>query len=141
MKCTLCRCRHNVHRMTNSVAKLPEDAVDDFRQAAKAAYEAPSPAMARALRADLVERFGKEYTSAVTYFEEDLERLRDQLVNDHRQRNASAVTVIEPVLTFPAGLGFDPKFHAAGCALDALPDLEVLAQRGHYPCHWRDGDA
>lgn len=166
---TALRQRCLAHRMRNIVAKLPEDAMDDFRQAAKAAYEAPSPAMARALRADLVERFGKEYPSAVACFEEDfeaciaqlhcppghrrvirttnllerlfreerrrvnaartlfgeravlklmyaslvrasdrwrgigiseferrqLERLRDQLVNDHRQRNAPAVTVSE----------------------------------------------
>jgi transposase-like protein len=51
--------------------------VDEFRQAAKAAYE--SPAMARALRADLVERFGKEYPSAVACFEEDFEACIAQL--------------------------------------------------------------
>jgi transposase-like protein len=49
------------HRMRNVVAKLPEDAIDEFRQAAKAAYEAPSPATARALRDDLVTRFKQEY--------------------------------------------------------------------------------
>jgi hypothetical protein len=36
--------------MRNILAKLPEDAIDEFRQTAKAAYEVPSPAVARALR-------------------------------------------------------------------------------------------
>jgi hypothetical protein len=39
-----------------------------------------------------------------------LERLRDQLVHDHRQRNAPAVTAVEPRLTFPAGTGLDRLF-------------------------------
>jgi putative transposase len=76
---TALRQRCLAHRMRNILAKLPEDAVDEFRQAAKAAYEAPSPAMARALRTDLVERFGREFPSAVACFEEDFEACIAQL--------------------------------------------------------------
>jgi putative transposase len=49
------------------------------QQAATAAYQAPSPAMARALRHDLVERFAKEYPAAVSCFEEDFEACIAQL--------------------------------------------------------------
>lgn len=76
---TSMRQRCLAHRMRNIVAKLPEDAIDEFRQAAKAAYEAPSPAMARALRTDLVDRFKQEYPSAVACFEEDFEACIAQL--------------------------------------------------------------
>lgn len=76
---TALRQRCLAHRMRNILAKLPEDAIDEFRQAAKAAYEAPSPAMARALRDDLVVRFKQEYPSAVACFEEDFEACIAQL--------------------------------------------------------------
>jgi putative transposase len=61
------------HKLRNIVAKLPSDAIPEVRQAARAAYQAPSPAMARALRDDLVDRFGKDFPSAVTCFLEDFE--------------------------------------------------------------------
>lgn len=61
------------HKMRNVMAKVPEEGRAEFRQAARAAYDAPSPAMARALRDDLVARFGKVYPSAVQCFEEDFE--------------------------------------------------------------------
>jgi transposase-like protein len=76
---TTLRQRCLAHRMRNILAKLPEEAIDEFRQAATAAYQAPSPAMARALRGDLVERFGKEYPAAVACFEEDFEACIAQL--------------------------------------------------------------
>ncbi len=41
--------------------------------AAKAAYQAPSVAMARVLAEDLRERFGKEYPTATRCFEDDFE--------------------------------------------------------------------
>jgi putative transposase len=61
------------HRMRNIVSKLPEEGMDEFKQAARAAYEAPSVAMAQALRQDLVARYGKRYPAAVACFEEDFE--------------------------------------------------------------------
>jgi transposase-like protein len=45
----------------------------EFKQAAKAAYQAPSVAMARVLRDDLVARYAKLYPTAVLCFEEDFE--------------------------------------------------------------------
>ena len=59
------------HRMRNLMAKLPEEIHAEFKQAAKASYEAPSPAMAKALRDDLVKRFESDYPSAVRCFLED----------------------------------------------------------------------
>lgn len=61
------------HKMRNLLNKLPEDIRDAFREAARAAYQAPSVAMARALREDLIERFEKTAPSAVRCFEEDFE--------------------------------------------------------------------
>ena len=61
------------------MTKLPEESQTEFKQAALAAYHAPSVAMARALREDLVERFGKSYPAAVGCFEEDFEACIAQL--------------------------------------------------------------
>jgi len=61
------------HKMRNIVLKLPEEIRVEFQQAARAAYQAPSPAMSRALRDDLVERHGKTHPSAVACFQEDFE--------------------------------------------------------------------
>lgn len=67
------------HRLRTLMAKLPDEVHTEFKQAALAAYHAPSVAMARALRQDLVERFGKLYPAAVTCFEEDFEACIAQL--------------------------------------------------------------
>ncbi len=40
------------HKMRNLLAKLPEEIRAEFRQAAKASYQAPSPALAQVLRED-----------------------------------------------------------------------------------------
>jgi transposase-like protein len=61
------------HRMRNLESKLPEEIRAEFKQAAKAAYQAPSVAMARALRDDLVERFAKRCPTAVRCFEDDFD--------------------------------------------------------------------
>jgi putative transposase len=61
------------HRMRNLMEKLPEEARLDFKEAAQAAYQAPSPEDARILREGLVRRFGKKYPSAVACFEDDFE--------------------------------------------------------------------
>lgn len=61
------------HKMRNLLNKLPEDIKAEFKEAARAAYQAPSPAMARTLRDDLVDRFGRDYPSAVICFKEDFE--------------------------------------------------------------------
>ena len=61
------------HKMRNLMSKVPEALMTEFREASRAAYQAPSPAMARVLRQDLVDRFGKECPTAVRCFEEDFE--------------------------------------------------------------------
>lgn len=61
------------HRMRNLMEKLPEEARADFKEAAQAAYQAPSPDDARILRDALLRRFGKKYPSAVSCFEDDFE--------------------------------------------------------------------
>lgn len=61
------------HKMRNLTAKLPDDARVEVQQAARAAYQAPSPAMAKALRDDLVSRYEKAYPSAVRCFLEDFD--------------------------------------------------------------------
>jgi transposase-like protein len=59
--------------LRNIGLKLPDEAHREVLEAARAAYQAPSKAMAKALREDLVERYGKLYPSAVACFEEDFE--------------------------------------------------------------------
>ena len=61
------------HKIRNIASKLPEDIRVAFTEAARASYQAPSPAMARALRDDLVERYEKDSPSAVACFLEDFE--------------------------------------------------------------------
>jgi len=61
------------HKLRNIGLKLPDEAHREVLEAARAAYQAPSKAMAKALREDLVERYGKLYPSAVACFEEDFE--------------------------------------------------------------------
>ena len=61
------------HRMRNLLAKLPEEIHAEFKDAAKASYQAPSPALAEALRDDLVERYQERYPTAVRCFLEDFD--------------------------------------------------------------------
>ncbi|MFQ5507684.1 MAG: IS256 family transposase [Planctomycetota bacterium] len=61
------------HKMRNLLAKVPEEVRAEFRTAAKAAYQAPSPKLAEVLREDLVARYKHEHPSAVRCFEEDFE--------------------------------------------------------------------
>lgn len=61
------------HKMRNLMQKPPEEVQTEFRLAAKAAYEAPSPLMAQALRQDLRERYFKRHPTAVICFEEDFD--------------------------------------------------------------------
>ena len=89
---TSLRQRCLAHKMRNIVAKLPEEGRAEFRQAARAAYEAPSLAMARALRDDLVERFAKLYPSAVQCFEEDFEACIAHLQLPPNHRRATRTT-------------------------------------------------
>lgn len=59
------------HRMRNLQSKAPEQLWAEVRVRAKAAYEAPSPAVAEDLRAKFVSEYERELPSVVTCFEED----------------------------------------------------------------------
>jgi putative transposase len=59
--------------MRNLQSKVPEHLWPEVRLRAKAAYEAPSPQMARALREDFVTQYAKELPSAVKCFLDDFE--------------------------------------------------------------------
>lgn len=61
------------HKMRNLMAKLPSDIAAAFQEAARASYQAPSVALGRILRDDLVDRFAKHCPTAVRCFEEDFE--------------------------------------------------------------------
>jgi len=61
------------HRMRNLAAKVPEDLWPEFKARAKAAYEAPSRAIARDLAEGLVRDYQSELPSAVTCFLDDFE--------------------------------------------------------------------
>lgn len=61
------------HEMGNLMNRVPESAQSGFKEAARAAYEAPSVALAQRLRQDLVAPFDRDHSSAVICFEEDFE--------------------------------------------------------------------
>jgi putative transposase len=61
------------HRMRNLQAKVPEHLWPEVRARAKASYEAPSPAMAAALRDDFVAIYERELPSAVLCFKDDFD--------------------------------------------------------------------
>ncbi len=81
-----------VHRMRNLMAKLPEEIRAEFKEAAKAAYEAPSPALAEVLRDDLVARFERDYPSATACFLEDFDACIAQLQCPPSHRRAIRTT-------------------------------------------------
>jgi transposase-like protein len=61
------------HRMRNLQGKVPEEIWPEFREAARAAYQAPSPQTAQLLRESLVSRYGKLYPTATKCFEDDFD--------------------------------------------------------------------
>jgi len=80
------------HKIRNLAGRAPGSLWAEFKEAAKAAYHAPSLAMARALRKDLVERFEKECPSAVRCFEEDFEACIAHLHCPPAHRRAARTT-------------------------------------------------
>jgi len=76
------------HKMRNLMNKVPEAARSEFKEAARAAYQAPSVALAQMLRQDLVARFDRDHPSAVICFEEDFDACVAQLrcPTTHRKR-------------------------------------------------------
>jgi putative transposase len=61
------------HRMRNLSGKVPEDVWPEFRERARAAYQAPSREIARMLRDDVVNAFGRDLPTAVRCFDDDFE--------------------------------------------------------------------
>ena len=61
------------HRMRNLQSKVPDSEWPEFREKAKAAYQAPSRAVARMLRDVVVAEYEKRFPSAVKCFLDDFE--------------------------------------------------------------------
>jgi len=61
------------HKLRNLAQKVPEASWPEFKEAAKAAYQAPSPALAKSLAEDLRTHYWKQFPTAVICFEEDFE--------------------------------------------------------------------
>ena len=61
------------HRMRNLAAKVPDDLWPDFKERARAAYQAPSRKIARELADDLVADHETELPSALACFQDDFE--------------------------------------------------------------------
>ena len=81
------------HRMSNLAAKVSrEDAWPEFREQARAAYQAPSRAIARGLAADLVRKWENEFPSAVACFQDDFEACIAHLRMPVRHRKAIRTT-------------------------------------------------
>ena len=59
------------HKMRNLQGKVPDEQWPEFRAAAVASYQAPSPAMARLLRDDVVKRYEKTLPGATACFLDD----------------------------------------------------------------------
>jgi transposase-like protein len=80
------------HRMRNLANKLPEDLRAEFEQAARAAYQAPSPAVARVLRDDLVQRYERVVPAAVACFQEDFDACIAHLLCPPAHRRVTRTT-------------------------------------------------
>ena len=61
------------HKMRNLQGKVPDEQWPEFRAAAAASYQAPSPAMARLLRDDVVKRYQKTLPGATACFLDDFD--------------------------------------------------------------------
>ena len=81
------------HRMSNLAAKISrEDAWPDFGERARAAYQAPSRAIARDLARSLSKDFEREFPTAVSCFRDDFEACIAHLRMPVRHRKAIRTT-------------------------------------------------
>ena len=62
-----------MHRLRHLVVQVPEPAWPEFKERVRACYQAPSRAIARALRDGLVADYARELPNAVACFEDDFE--------------------------------------------------------------------
>lgn len=81
-----------VHKVKNIMDKVPERAKSEVKEAVRASYQAPSVAMARLLRDDLVVRYEKRYPAAVRCFLEDFEACVAQLYLPPAHRRTARTT-------------------------------------------------
>jgi transposase-like protein len=61
------------HKMRNLQSKVPEDVWPEFKARSTACYQAPSPALARLLRDDIVATYSRDLPSAVACLDDDFE--------------------------------------------------------------------
>ena len=80
------------HRMRNLSAKLPEDIWPEFKERAKASYQAPSRAIARDLARGVVADYENDYPSAVSCFMDDFEACIAHLRTPIAHRRATRTT-------------------------------------------------
>lgn len=102
-----------VHKMRNILSKVPERASAEVKEAVRAAYQAPSPALARLLGDEVKARYQKRFPAAVGCFLEDFEacvahlylppahrrlcrttNLLERLFVEERRRSRAAGTVL-----------------------------------------------
>jgi transposase-like protein len=67
------RQRCTVHKTRNILDKVPQSAQAEVKRAVNAIWEAPTREVADKLVTDFIERFGKDYPSAVACLQDDLE--------------------------------------------------------------------
>ena len=67
------RQRCMAHKLRNLQSKVPEATWPEFKARAQACYQAPSPALARVLRDDIVATYGTDLPSAVACLNDDFE--------------------------------------------------------------------
>jgi transposase-like protein len=67
------RQRCTVHKTRNILDKVPKPAQPEIKRAVNAIWEAPNREVADKLVTDFIERFGKDYPSAVACLQDDLE--------------------------------------------------------------------
>ncbi|MCY4138126.1 MAG: transposase [Rhodobacteraceae bacterium] len=81
------------HRISNLAAKVSRaEARPEFREQARAAYQAPSRTIARDLGADRVRQWESEFPSAVSCFQDDFEARIAHLPMPVRHRKAIRTT-------------------------------------------------
>jgi transposase-like protein len=84
------------HKMGNIRAKLPDDAAEEFIAHCRAVRDAATPAQARSLVAEIVERYEREFPAAVACLLDDLEASLAHLrVPARHRRNVRTTNLAE----------------------------------------------
>lgn len=110
------------HKMRNLLGKLPEEAVEEIKHHARAAYQAPSPELARDLGEALVARYEKKYPTAMRCFEEDFEACIAHLYCPPAHRQVIRTTnMLERLFREERR-----RSRAAGCLFGERPVLKMM---------------